>query len=289
MTSYQPFIGFTYNGKHSIDDLHIYRVSSGNRYDENITATMLDKTVDIPGRDGQYYFGTAFRNRTFTVNYVFNDLTKTDIQEIKRVFCGDGVYDLIFDEDRANNGEANKIWSAKVTGTVSMKHLCFEEKGKDIYKGEGSIVFTCYYPYARKHRTIELQTAISEIYPPYNPDKNKHTFTGEIPTTFVATFQLHSKAEGASMKDILFYVDEGDEPEYKITLSNAVEVPKGSTKKVVWNSKTGLVTFDGQVVASTGPTLLKVQPGDRMRFRIKNGEFYPTWWNITVDYDALYR
>ena len=78
MATYEPFVGFTYNGIHS-SDLKIYRVSSGNRYDESITATMTDKTVDVPGGDGQYYFGTTFKNRTFKVDYAFDNLTKEEI------------------------------------------------------------------------------------------------------------------------------------------------------------------------------------------------------------------
>ena len=153
MPIYEPFVGFTYNDIHS-SVLKIYRVSSGNRYDENITATMTDKTVDVPGGDGQYYFGTTFKNRTFKVDYAFDSLTKEEIRTIKQIFCGDGIHDLVFDEDRDNNGNALKTWSAKVTGTATMKHLCFdevEEDGKsiEVYKGEGSITFTCYYPYAR--------------------------------------------------------------------------------------------------------------------------------------------
>jgi predicted phage tail component-like protein len=137
----QDYIGFTYNGKHSIKDLKIYRTSSG-RYDDNITATMTDKTVDVPGGDGQYYFGTTFKNRTFTVAYAFDNLTESDIRLIKQTFSGDGIHELVFDE------RPYKAWSAKVTGTASMKHLCFEENGQRIYKGEGSITFTCYYPFA---------------------------------------------------------------------------------------------------------------------------------------------
>ena len=147
----QDFIGFTYNGVHS-SDLKIYRTSNSGRYDESMTATMTDKTADVPGGDGQYYFGTTFKNRTFTVNYAFDDLSESDIKEIKKVFRGDGIHDLVFDET------PYKAWSAKVTGTATMKHLCFDEnyidkvtqkeKNRRKYRGEGSITFTCYYPYA---------------------------------------------------------------------------------------------------------------------------------------------
>lgn len=136
------FIGFTYNGYHSIRDLNIYRTSDGSRYNENLTATMTDKTADVPGGDGQYYFGTQFKNRTFNVSYAFDSLSESGLTQLKEVFRGDGVHDLIFDET------PYKVWSAKVTGTASIKHLCFEENGERVYKGEGSITFTCYYPFA---------------------------------------------------------------------------------------------------------------------------------------------
>jgi hypothetical protein len=175
-----------------------------------------------------------------------------------------------------------------------MKHLCFDEVDEkrapiEVYKGEGSITFTCYYPYARKEHTVELKAKKNaSTYPPYDKQNNKNTFEGEVPTTFIATFTLNEGATSNSMRDILFYTGEEDTPEYKITLSKGITV-NNKFQKVIWNSKTGLVTFDGEVIASTGPTLLKVKPTDRMRFRIKSGEFYPSWWDITVKYDALYR
>ena len=78
------FIGFTYNGIHSWRDLGIYRTSDGSRYNNNLTATMTDKTVDVPSGDGQYYFGTTFKNRTFTVNYAFDNLTEEEANMVRR-------------------------------------------------------------------------------------------------------------------------------------------------------------------------------------------------------------
>ena len=137
------FIGFTYNGKHSFRDLHIYRTSNGSRYNDNLNAALTDKTADVPGGDGQYYFGTTHKNKTFSVSYAFDNLTESGLRLLKQTFDGKDIHDLIFDE------EPYKVWSAKVTGTAQIKHLCFEEsEGQRVYKGEGSITFTCYYPYA---------------------------------------------------------------------------------------------------------------------------------------------
>jgi hypothetical protein len=57
------FIGFTYNGKHSIDDFGIYRTSDGSRYNHNLIPQLNDKTADVPGGHGQYYFSSTYKNR----------------------------------------------------------------------------------------------------------------------------------------------------------------------------------------------------------------------------------
>lgn len=138
------FIGFTYNGKHSSRDLGIYRTSNGSRYIENLTPTLTDKTTDAAGRDGQYYFYTTAKNQTFSVSYVFDSLTESGLRKLKQVFNGREIHDLIFDE------APYKTWSAKVTGNSQVKHLCFTDANGDrVYRGEGTLTFTCYWPYAR--------------------------------------------------------------------------------------------------------------------------------------------
>lgn len=144
------FVGFTFNGKHSIRDLHIYRTSDGDRYNENITPTMADKTAQPTAGHGQHYFGTQFTNRTFEVSYAFDNLTESDIREIKRTFNGEGIYELIFDE------RPYCVWSAKVTGTASIKHICFDDGlGNRLYKGEGNISFTCYQTFGHTPNTLK--------------------------------------------------------------------------------------------------------------------------------------
>jgi predicted phage tail component-like protein len=127
------FIGFTYNGKHSYRDLKIYRTSNGDRYEENVLPTLTEKTAAVDGMVGQYYFGTQVGPRTFNISFAFDEVTEAGLQEIKRTFNGEGIHDLIFDE------EPYKVYSAKVTGTATMKHLCFEIEGSRVYRGEGSI------------------------------------------------------------------------------------------------------------------------------------------------------
>jgi hypothetical protein len=52
------FLAFSFNGQHSWDDFGIYRVVDGDRYNENLSPTLIDKTAEVPGGDGMYFFGT---------------------------------------------------------------------------------------------------------------------------------------------------------------------------------------------------------------------------------------
>ena len=142
------YLGFTYGEKadgtpmHS-SDLGIVRTSDGSRFNENLLPTIQDKTVQVPGGDGTYYFGTYYTQRQFTINYAFDNLTEEDLRTLKQHFGKKEIRSLIFDE------RPDRAYSAKVTGTASIKYIPFDEKDGVVYKGEGSIQFTCYHPFAR--------------------------------------------------------------------------------------------------------------------------------------------
>ena len=143
------YMGFTYNDVHS-SELGIVRVSDGSRFNENLLPTMQDKTVQVPGGDGTYYFGSYYTQRQFNVTFAFDNLTEQKVAELKRHFGDKGIHDLIFDET------PYKVYSAKVTGTATIKYIPFDEGSTHrLYKGEGTIQFTCYYPFARCWSTIK--------------------------------------------------------------------------------------------------------------------------------------
>ena len=137
------YMGFTYNGVHS-SVLGIVRTSDGSRFNENLLPTIQDKTVQVPGGDGTYYFGSYYTQRQFSVSFAFDSLTEEQVARLKSHFGDKQIHDLIFDET------PYKVYSAKVTGTATLKHIPFGEgtTGRT-YKGEGTIQFTCYWPFAR--------------------------------------------------------------------------------------------------------------------------------------------
>lgn len=136
------YIGFSYNGKHS-SDLGIMRTSNGSRFDENLLPTMQDKTAQVPGGDGTYYFGSYYTQRQFPVSFAFDNLTEEQVVQLKSLFGDKKIHDLIFDE------RPYKTWKAKVTGSAMLKYIPFAEGATNrIYKGEGSLQFAAYQPYA---------------------------------------------------------------------------------------------------------------------------------------------
>ena len=150
MRQFIDFVGFTYNNIHS-SDLGIVRISDGSRFNENLLPTIQDKTVQVPGGDGTYYFGSYYTQKNFTVSFAFDSMTEEQLALFKKTFGDKKIHSLIFDE------LPFKVYQAKVTGTASIKHLAFSEGATNrVYKGEGSIQFTAYNPFAvSRYKTLD--------------------------------------------------------------------------------------------------------------------------------------
>ena len=162
------FFGFSFNGHHS-SELGIVRVSDGSRYNDTILPSFQDKTIAVPGGDGTYFFGSNYTNRPFTISIAFDKLTEAQFRKLRQVFNGKDVGDLIFDE------APYKAYTVKVQSSPQLKYICFDEESVNsttssvgyinsngnivyndrevtnlqrLYKGEGTIQFIGYKPYA---------------------------------------------------------------------------------------------------------------------------------------------
>ena len=239
------FIGFTYNGYHSIRDLGIYRTSDGSRYTEDLAPTMEDKTAEVPGADGMYYFGTRFKERTFNVQYAFDGLTESGLARLKEAFRGDGIHDLIFDE------APYKVWGAKVTGSAQIKHLCFEENGERVYKGEGSITFTCYYPYAH---TPVLEGSIVE-------DKNVPISEYITASIFVPKGYYIRNESGVSIT-VAYRVQDGDIWKNKIEEKTILPYSSANQLEVISTTSNTLIIKVKFLSKITGESRITMLPND---------------------------
>ena len=75
----------------------------------NLVPPMQDKTADVPGGDGQYYFGTYHKPKVFDISFAFDCLTQEGLRKLKNIFAGKEMRELVFSE------EPDKVYMAKVT------------------------------------------------------------------------------------------------------------------------------------------------------------------------------
>lgn len=135
------FCGFTFNGVHS-SALGFVRVSNGSRYSDSLVPDFQDQTVDVPGGNGTYFFDSFYKDKPFSIDIAFDSITEFQYRRMRQTFAADVIGELIFDE------VPYKAYTAKVQSPPSLNYICFDEGGQRIYKGEGTIQFICYYPFA---------------------------------------------------------------------------------------------------------------------------------------------
>lgn len=175
------FTGFSFDNIHS-SDLGIIRVSDGDRYSESLLPEFEDSVSDVKGIDGQYYFGRQFKQKNFEVSIAFDHMTEHQFRQLRRLLSVKVPRPLVFDE------RPYKLYTAKIESVPELSYICFDEPRKivtgprdgirydrsgiepvkeqvypyelevnqynkvvyeRIYKGEGTINFICYYPFAR--------------------------------------------------------------------------------------------------------------------------------------------
>ena len=142
------FIGFSLGDTHSTS-LGIVRVSDGSRYNENLLPTLADKTTQVGGADETYYFGTDYTQKSITIPIAFDGMTDAQFRQLRALCASKKLQKLVYDE------APYKYYMVKSTGNPTIKYVSFDEYDAEgnitglVYKGEGSLTFTAYYPYAR--------------------------------------------------------------------------------------------------------------------------------------------
>lgn len=235
------FIAFSFNGKHSYEDFSIYRINDGNRYVENLSQQLKDLTAQASG-DGTYYFGSYHKEKIFNINFAFDNLTDVKIRELKIWLGGKETADLWFAE------APYKVYTAKVTGQPRLNFIPFDKiidgKSMRVYKGEGTVQFTCYFPYAHTPDKIQrwngsewieigsglthtsymyfqnYETIKTEL-PGYS---SKQISFGDVPFCFVA--KLQAPESEIDVKIATMAIDNEIGTTYDITIPQSVSIEK---------------------------------------------------------------
>ena len=123
------FTGFTFGDWHSsspeVGDI-VVRVSDGDRYEEQLQPEVKDRTAEVPGRDGEYYFGSDYGPRTIDIEIAFDHLTEVQFRKLRQVFGTKKIKELIFDE------HPYKKYMAKIESPVELSYICFDEPKRHI-------------------------------------------------------------------------------------------------------------------------------------------------------------
>lgn len=139
------FIGFTFGGIHS-SELGLVRVSDGSRYNEDLLPPLQDKKAQVAGRDGEIYFGSQYGTKPIKVPVAFDNMNEESFSKLRRILSNKTPQLLWFDES------PYKQWLVKSANIQSFKWVCFDEfrngEKERIYKGEGTIEFSCFSSYA---------------------------------------------------------------------------------------------------------------------------------------------
>lgn len=277
------FIGFTFGNKHS-SELGITRVSNGSRYDENLLPTMQDKTVQVPGVDGTYYFGSFYTQKPFNIPIAFDSLTEEEVRTLREHFGNKNLQRLIFDE------APYKYYMAKVTGTPQIKTICFDEEGGRIYKGEGTINFICYYPYAKS-----VFKTLDEYDDAQYPNKNE----------WAATSRMRNNLNGYDMagSQAISLFNAGDlEADFKLYLTSLSSIQLGDLKLICSdltlqngdtyiciNSKNNLIEGCDSNYLPTGNIYNKyINGGDFFKIPLGESNLNIAGVSSKIEYDYIY-
>ena len=304
------FISFSYNGVHSTD-LGIVHVSSSDRYADALLPTIQDKTVQVPGSDGTYFFGSYYTQRPITLNIAFDSVTETQLRKIRTLFGDKKSHPLVFDE------EPYKVYYAKVTGTPQYNYICFGNPR--IYKGEGTLTFTCYDPFAHcpnDYKYLSQYTIGVTNTPAWYKYNNKSEWN--LSAGLLTTQGAYDNFTGGSFKtynpgdieaDFKFIIPissgiigikitDGTNDLVSHTLLLNTITAKGNDTQLLFNSRTNLIEgLDAQGARTMNLYNEFIQSGHW--FRIPMNEANKTWYftpifsaaysgTASLEYDYLY-
>lgn len=292
------FVGFSFGGVHS-STLGIIRTSEGSRYNQNLFPNAQDKTVQVPDGEGTYYFGSQYTQKPFSISIAFDSLTEVLFRKLIDTFGTKELKQLIFDE------VPYKYYMAKSTGIPQLKYICFDDENEQrVYKGEGTLDFIAYFPFARSvHKFLEDYPDINypnkdEWSPSTNMKEEKGIYDGSG-----ASINLFNAGQLESDSCAYFKFTLGSLALSKIridvdsvtigTLNFSTMTAKGSDTYIRINSKTNLIegcVKEGTTYVLTGNLYNSyITSGDFFKVPLGESVFYATGVSCEgIEYDYLY-
>ena len=214
------FLGFQFGQDHSYK-LNITRVSTNDRYQDTLLPTFTDAVVQVPGGDGTYYWDTYYTQKPFTIDFAFDDLRDEDLRSLRQMFSSREIKPLIFDEF------PYKKYMVKCAQPPILKFICFDQYEFRIYKGEGTVSFVAYYPFAFSVISPDLA---------YSNQGSIINNSGDLPANLDIIFSLDNLPSVINLE----LRDSNKETIGKMTLENVITQSEND-KYILINSQTQLI------------------------------------------------
>ena len=184
------FTGFSFGDWHSTDpttgEVKVVRVSGGDRYTEQLHPEINDRTAEVPGLNGQYYFGSDFGTKSFDIEIAFDHLTEQQFRKLRQVFGTKQIKKLVFDE------RPYKYYLAKLESPVELSYVCFDEPIRTIGATRGGVRVANRTPVTEEvdgEEQVIGYTIDRELVTPYEySDTKERVYKGEGKLTLICYF-----------------------------------------------------------------------------------------------------
>ena len=226
-----------------------------------------------------------------TIDIAFDDLRDEDIRRLKQVFNSGGLKELIFDET------PYKKYMVKCNQSPELQFIPFEEAaGIRVYKGEGVINLTAFYPYAIG---VEQQKLIIRENNNYGPNVgiygagNSYLKTynkGDFECPFKIYYQ-RSTSNNDTLSSILYCalikttedIYEQDFSQKEIIKQIVIEIPKGE-----WNLEDHWICIDMKTHLIEGINSSNKKTGRLYNYGVIEGDFFelPQEFNVIIWSDS---
>ena len=120
---YRSFISFSYGGK-NIEDFDLIATTAGDRLERDAYASFNDLTSTYDTIQGQFFWGTYFKNNSITFDLATDGITQEKLDAFKNWFKPGVIKELILAE------HPNRAIMARVSSPPQLKLLPFESPVK---------------------------------------------------------------------------------------------------------------------------------------------------------------
>ena len=256
------FIGMEYNGVHS-SALGFVRTSNGDRYNLSLLPSFEDQTAQVQGRDETYYFGLNYTDKNISIDIAFDEINESRFRKITKLFSDRKPHKLILDES------PYKYYNVKIAESPEIDYLCFDNGGERIYKGEGSLSFIAYNPFAQS--TYKYLTD-------YNSDTMKYW---DFKVTKDVVPILNNK---------IYYTRDSWDNYTPIIFTDEIDFPQKYTQcdtNKEFNSSFVYYTFDGTKYTEVKNLESETYMLNPNNYYTKNNDFYYEGGNINEWFFSL--